>query len=275
MLELIKKTIITKEVNKFVPGKPSIPTLRSPLDAPDSDYLHWIDFSVASRFEFSGDRFVKLWVEKAGALGRIGSYYVNAAPAEPENTGLINGLVAADYNGATERGNYLLPACPADLKFMYPGMTVFILLQPRISVTQIGAVISDYGDVGNKEVHLRVGSGAALQVDAQMRDGAANIIAANSGGTVLSLNTDYLLVCRFDGANRTLTFWIDGVAPFTATNPAYDPTTTWEGAFIANAEPTLGLLSTIAMPFQGYIASLFNRLKSSGNGIVILLSLIY
>ena len=105
---------------------------------------------------------------------------------------------------------------------------------------------------------MRIGNGAALEVEAFLRDSAGNVISAKSGATVLSLDTDYLLVCKLDGANKRVDLWIDGAgSAFSDSNAAYDPTTTWEGKVSPTAVPTVGMLSQISFQCSGYIGGMF------------------
>lgn len=259
MLPILTKGKI-KRKNIFSGVRAPAVAVRDPLDAPDSDFLHWIDFSDAGRMEVLVNDFIKGWVTKAGSGGVPVSYIMRDSNPGIDNTGLINGIVAGFCDGVAPRKLREAGAFPANLKFMYPSMTWFFVIRPEGVVTNTGFLMSDYGNVSNEVINLKVGNGTALEVFATMRDSSANLVEAVSGATVLSLDTDYLLVARMDGINKTIDLWIDGAgSPFTGTNAAYDNTTTWEGEFAGDAVVTLGALSEWGSePFSGDIACYFS-----------------
>jgi hypothetical protein len=231
---------------------------RSPIDAPDSDFFQWLDYSNDSRNTIVANNFTEVWIEKLGKAGRANSYYAAASAQPPSSLQTMNLLRCADFDGGGTLNNSLILTVPADLEFMYPSMTFFAILQPKISTTQTGFIISDYGNLMNKLVYLKIGNGAALEVSVYMRDAGGNIITAGSGANLLSLDTNYLIVAKMDGVNRTVTFWINGAGlSFTATNPLYDNTTTWEGRYVGAAVPTVGVLSGVSNPFYGYVGEIF------------------
>ncbi len=230
---------------------------RDPLDAPDLDYLHYFEPSVPARIVVVGNEIRTIYTAKNGSASLQYNFGGNVNIALL-NTGSINGLLAANTVHPLNKRWVIDPSIVAAGEFMYPSMTWFIVYRPKVAVNINGIVLSDYGNVANKLVLMRVGNGAALEVEAFLRDSAGNFIQAQSGATVLSLDTDYLLVARLDGANKQIDLWIDGAgSAFTDSNAAYDPTTTWEGKVSPTAVPTVGMLSQISFQCSGNIGAMF------------------
>ena len=256
MIELIKTK--AKRKDKFPGlGRPA-ETETDPLDAPDLDYFHYFDPATPARIDVVGNEIRDVYTAKNGVLslqytfGAMGNIALL-------NTGSINGMLAANTVDALDRSWGISPTIIPAGEFMYPSMTWFFVYRPTVAVNITGFLLSDYGNVNNKLIYLKVGNGAALEVSAFMRDGAGNSINATSGATVLSLDTDYLIVCKLDGANKRIDLWIDGVgSSFNDFNAAYDPTTTWEGKVTAQAVPTVGALSNYyTSPCSGDIGTMF------------------
>jgi len=232
-------------------------SMKSPLDAPNTDYLHYFDPSDNARLEKSGNAITKIYTEKVPTPPTFNYSFGANNTIALEDTGLINGLQAAQCFGA-ERWAIDPAIIPAG-EFMYPSMTFFVVVRPKGVITTSGMLVSDYGDVANKLIYLRIGTGSNLEVSAFMRDSAGNSINALSGTKFLIANTDYLLVARMDGANKKIDLWIDGNNnSYSDTNALYDPTTTWEGEVTAQAVPAIAQLSnTYSNPYIGDLGGMF------------------
>ena len=234
----------------------------NPADAPDEIYLHNYDYSDEARTELlSGTHIVKVFAEKTVGAG-LDNYLGIAGFDSPLVTGTINSLRAGNFD-ATPRWNAEAGAFKASLKFMYPDMTWFVVLQPRTDATPSGFVLSDYGVGGTQLIYLKVGDGVKIDASVFMRDTGGDTVTVSSGGSVLTLNQTHLLVARFNGTTKTVHLWIDGVEKaFTNTNASYDPTTTWEGT---HQIQTIGMLAGGSQGFQGYIGQIFSTKVALSN----------
>jgi hypothetical protein len=233
-------------------------TPTSPLDAPDEDFLHWFDFSDNSRLVKVGAPAINITKAYFGKLvdDPIGTFYSEQLSSSPKDTGVINSLQAANFEGNIRQLEEN-PTVPAGYNFMYTDYTFFVVVRPT-DPTQIGDVFSDYGV--SSLILLRVGNGDEidgnnLQVNAFMR-GAVENIDVTTGTDYLSINTDYLIVAKYDGTNKTISLWIDGGTAYTDTNALYVSSTTFEGGI---GDGRMGQLSQYVAinPFQGYIGSAF------------------
>ena len=239
-------------LDKSIDGvAPVIPL--SPLDAPDADFLQWIDFSDNSRLNINLTNILNAYFTKTVDTP-AGTYYVQGASSAPKTTGVINSLQAANFESSIRQLDEFA-SMPAGYNFAYPNMTWFAVIRPTSSGTQTGDVLSDYG-VSPELIFLRVGDGSNLLVHAWMRDASSNVVEITSGVEYLSLDTDYLIVARYDGATKTISLWIDGATFYTATNASYDGATTFDGG---SGRGRIGELSqfTAVNSYQGYIGSIF------------------
>lgn len=249
----------SRKPNEFLNGKIGISgissSMKSPLDAPDLDYLHYFDPSDNARLNKNVNAITNIYTAKNPL--DVGYGFGVAAVDAPDDTGLINALQAAQFFGAERWA--IDAAIIAAGEFMYPSMTIFVIVRPKPVATPSGMIVSDYGDVANKLIYLRIGTGSTLEVSAFLRDAGGNSINAKSGATILSVNTDYLLVARMDGANKKIDLWIDGNNnAFSDTNALYDPTTTWEGKKDVQAVVTVGQLSSsFSNSYTGDIGGMF------------------
>ena len=223
-----------------------------PEDAPTEEFMHWIDFSDNDRLNIDVADIDQAAYEKIPF--DTGNSYYGGSILPPITGSSINGLQVGNFQGATT--NFLQLIGGAPVEFSFPSMTWFILCQPKVVVNQAGFLISDYGDVANKVVYVKIANGTTLVPQAYMRDGGGDSIAVNYG-SALSLNTTYLIVARLDGANKTVDLWVDGVGKVTGSNVDYDPTTTWDAEWEANAVPMIGALSGRTQPFQGFIGEAY------------------
>lgn len=234
---------------------------KDPVSAPDDDYLHLLDYSDDDRvtLDVPSSTITHCYTAKDKKTSTT-EYFSAVIGLSPLSVNTINGLRCGTYESLGRR-HVINSSAPADIEYMYPSMTMFCVVQPRSLITQAGIFISDYGSDLSKLIYVKLGDGAALNPFAYMRDTSGNAIQAFAvgAGVPLSLNTTYLLVIRFDGANKQCDFWIDGDDnKGTDTNASYDPTTTWEGKATASAVPTVGALSNGGSnPLDGYIGEIF------------------
>jgi len=230
-------------------------SMKSPLDAPNTDYLHYFDPSDNARLNKNVNAIINIYTAKDPLDVNYGFGVVFSDA--PDDSGLINGLQAAQFFGAERWG--IQPSIIPAGEFMYPSMTFFVVVRPKGANSNQSFVISDYGDVANKLIYLKIGNGTSFEVSTYLRDSAGNIISAKSGATVLATNTDYLLVARMDGANKKIDLWIDGNNnSYSDTNALYDPTTTWEGKKDVQAIPTIAeLSSSLTGAYTGDLGGMF------------------
>lgn len=245
-----------------------VPIPLSPLDAPDSDYLQWFDFSDNSRMTKVSTNIKTVQFAKIPNSPNHTNYSEILDNRSPQDTGLINSLQAGNF-GSTGAITRVTEAAsiPAGFDFAYTSMTWFLLLRPIAGGGATQDIVSDYG-TGTELLIIRLGDGAsAFPIQGFMRDASANAIIASSGAQVLSANTNYLIVVKFDGANKTVTIWIDGATTYTNTNASYINTTTFEGGA---GDARIGELSQFSQlnPFKGYIGAVFITKTILSNGSI-------
>lgn len=225
----------------------------SPLDAPDGDFLQWIDFSDNSRLNLSTTNILNAYFAKL-VNDPAGSFLIEQLSSSPKTTGTINSLQAADFIGS-----YLIeenPSVPAGYDFVYPDMTWFTVIRRAAGGGgTIQDLMSDYG-TGSELIKLAVGDGSNWPVHLFMRDAAAEVVEVTSGTEYIAADTDYLLVAKYDGTNKTVTLWIDGATTYSATNASYDASTTWAGGA---GDQRMGMLSQYfgTNTYNGYIGCFF------------------
>lgn len=271
MLHLISPKKNLADTSDFPPPGFGVSSgMKDPLLAPASDYFHYITPQDNARVVLNVplSTIQDVYTAKTGAALPAWRFGAVGALA-PADSGLINGLRAGEFTGFPFNKRWGINAgIPAGGQLMYPSMTWFFVVRPKGLVTNQGYLFSDYGSDLNKVCYLKIGNGVGLEVNASMRDTAGNIIACLSGATVLSVNTDYLIVAKMDGSNQRIDLWIDGAtSAFNAVNGAYINTTTWEGLATPTSIPVFGLLSNfLNTPYQGDLGAVFFTKTALSNG---------
>lgn len=227
----------------------------APLDAPDSDFLQWIDFSDNARLNIATTSIIQAHTGKVVGVP-ANSYYDQGSSSAPKNTGVINSLQAAEFNAGQLRRLTEDNSFPDNNSFDYPSFCIFTVIR-IINVTYLFQdFMSDYG-LGSSLFLFRIGDGTNMRVETWLRDASSEVIKADSGTTYLSQDVDYLLVSRFDGANKRVDLWIDGGTTYTATNASYDNTQVFTGgstkaAYIGELANNIGI-----NPIKAYVGSIF------------------